>query len=96
MKAILNGRFLEDEFQTRIGVEKHELQKVIDDFPQIDDSEKDTVETLAINNCLNEVCNGLDLSEQEWEKCFSVGKSEIIKAYANWAKIRDWKQMSVI
>lgn len=88
LKAISEGNFLEDEFQTRLGIEKEDLRKLIDSYPEIDDSDNDSNECLAVNNCLNEVCHGLQFSETEWKKWFSVSREEIAETFKDWAELR--------
>ena len=72
LNAILNGRFLEGEFQTRLGIEPDELEQIIAAYPNIDDSDHDSKEALAINNCLNEVCNVISFSNREWSQWLKV------------------------
>lgn len=96
MNAMLKGNFLEQEFQTRLGIDEKDLTKVIDSFPEIDDSEGNSNETLAINNCLNEVCYGIRFSENEWLKWVTVNRDEVVKTYRNWAKLRGWKRTGII
>ena len=38
LNAILKGRFLEGEFQTRLGIEPEEFEQIIAAYPNIDDS----------------------------------------------------------
>jgi hypothetical protein len=75
MKAIADGHEIEDrEFQTRLGIARPTLKRVISLWPQIDDSSDDSVEFLAINNCLNELCRGVDIPATEWGKRFAQPK----------------------
>ena len=90
LNAILNGRFLEGEFQTRLGIESEELEQIIAAYPNIDDSDDDSKEALAINNCLNEVSNGIGFSDLEWSKWFNVKKSEVEEVFGKWAVLRGW------
>lgn len=88
MKAMLEGNFLEHEFHTRLGVNEDDLKKIISDFPDIDDSKDDYNGTIAINNCLNEVCYGIDFSENDWSRWFTVSRNEIVETYKKWASLR--------
>ena len=66
LNAILNGNFLEHEFHARLGIEQEDLAQVVSAYPNIDDSDDNSNETLTINNCLNEVCHGISFSDREW------------------------------
>ena len=96
MTAMLNGNFLEHEFQTRLGIDEIELRKIMDDFPNIDDTEDESTATLAINNCLNEVCYGIGFSEKDWKKWFSVEREKIVETYRKWAKSRGWERTGIM
>ena len=96
LNAIGKGNFLEDEFQTRLGIEPDELDSIVAAFPEVDDSRDDSVETLAINNCLNEVAHGISFSEKEWRQWFTVDKKEVSDVYNKWARLRGWKTTGII
>ena len=52
MKAIADGPEIEDwEFQTRLGIVRPALRRIIAMWPEIDDSLDNSDEFLAINNC---------------------------------------------
>jgi hypothetical protein len=89
MKAIADGPEIEDwEFQTRLGIVRPSLRRVISLWPTIDDSSEDSDEFLAINNCLNEVCHGVKIPDAEWRKWFSQSREEIIKTYNKWLRLK--------
>lgn len=90
LNAVAKGNFLEHEFQTRLGLELNELKLIVAAFPNVDDSHDDSNVTLAINNCLNEVGNGINFSEREWEQCFAFHREEVCEVYQKWAKLRGW------
>ena len=96
MTTVLSSNFLQNEFQIRLGINEKELHLIIDDFPNIDDTENDSNATLAINNCLNETCYGMIFSEKDWQKWFSVEREEVSKTYEKWAKFRGWKRTGVM
>jgi hypothetical protein len=95
MTAILKSGELEFEFQTRLGIDEEELKKVIAKFPDIDDSIEDSNETLAINNCLNEICHGIKFTKDKWEKYFYYDIDKIREVYKKWAKLRGWTRTGV-
>ena len=89
------GKFLENEYEARLGIEEEKLNEIVAAFPDIDDSDDDSDVTLAINNSLNEVCRGLRFSDEEWKQWFDVNKSEIEETYSKWAKLRGWNQTGI-
>ncbi len=86
MAALLSGPFLdEEEFSTRIGVEKGELSQIIQWWPTGDeDLELTARDFIPINNCMNEVCNGLIIRDEEWQAWFSVSKDEVQNVWDWW------------
>jgi len=90
MRAIADGLEIEDwEFQTRLGIARPALRRVISLWPQIDDGSDESDEFLAINNCLNEICHGVDIPPTEWEKRFAQPKDDIKPTYVKWLRLRD-------
>ena len=87
LKVILNGSYIDDwEFSTRLGFDRESLKQVLSLRPQLDDSE-DGLIRLAINNCMNEVCHGIDISPAEWKSWFTVSREEAKATYFKWAKL---------
>jgi hypothetical protein len=83
MREIAEGTEIEDwEFQTRLGIDRPTLKRIIATWPDINDSTVDSSEFLAINNCLNEVCHGLYIPD--WQSRFAVGKTEVERVYRKW------------
>lgn len=80
---------LDGEFETRLGVERAELATVLVRWPALDDRRDDAPATVAINNALNEVVNGLDLSAEEWRQ-LGATRLEVEAAYSQWATLRGW------
>ena len=90
LEFVSRSGFIDDfEFQTRIGISPEELNEIIKLSPMFDDT--DPLIELAINNCLNEVCYGLEITETEWEKWFDVSHDEIKSIFSKWAKLKGWK-----
>jgi hypothetical protein len=89
MKAIADRQEIEDwEFHTRLGIVRPTLRRIISLWPDIDDSAENSEEFLSINNCLNEVCNGVNIPATEWRKWFEQPKDEIKRTYHKWLKLR--------
>ena len=75
MTAVLESSEIEDpEFETRLGFDRKELRHLIENWASL--KESDAI-TLAVSNCLNEVCNGIDIPSQEWDSWFDVPKEEV-------------------
>ena len=93
LTAILQGPFIEDfEFQTRLGVDRAKLRSVIEDWPNIGDREDGSIADLAIGNCFNELCNGLDIPPEEWTKWFTVSKPEVEQVWLRWTELKGLSQ----
>jgi hypothetical protein len=59
--------FIDDcEKHTRLGIEGDELERLIKQWPDIDDRDQTGSGFLAINNCMNEVCHGFRIAVSEW------------------------------
>lgn len=72
------------EKHSRLGLDADELQQEIARWPGIDDRVQGSNGYLAINNCLNEICHGLRLAPEEWNRWFDTPRNEIESAYRKW------------
>ena len=80
---------LDGEFETRLGVDRGELAEILMRWPAVDDRSDDAPATRAINNALNEVAHGLDLSAEELRQ-MGASRNDVEAAYAQWATSRGW------
>ena len=88
MKAIANRPLIEEwEFHTRLGILRPTLKRIISAWPDIDDSSDGSDEFLAINNCLNEICHGIDIPPTEWRDWFLQSREEVKKTYGKWLRL---------
>jgi hypothetical protein len=87
---IATTRQLDGEFETRLGVDRGELAATLMRWPAVDARADDSPSAVAINNALNEVVNGLDLSADEWRR-LGATHAQVEFAYADWATVRGWK-----
>jgi len=88
MTAIYAGPYIEDwEFQTRLGVSRQELAKVISMYPDLVDEGDDSTVSLGINNSMNEICHGVYIPPQEWQRWFAVSKDHVKRVYAKWYRL---------
>jgi hypothetical protein len=92
MRAIADGPYIDDwEMHTRLGITRETLKQIISLWPKIEDDyegrDKCSDGFLAINNCMNEVCNGVHIPPQEWENWFKRTRSEVLQSYHNWLRL---------
>ena len=76
------------EKHSRLGIEADDLQQVIARWPSIDDRDEASAGFLAINNCMNEVCNGFQIASVEWSSWFDTPMSEIESTYRKWLLLK--------
>ena len=74
------------EMHSRLGIECTELQMLIGQWPAIDDSIQDSDGFLAINNSLNEICNGVNV--HDWNSFFDSTPDEVRETYQNWLRLQ--------
>jgi hypothetical protein len=86
---ISTTRQLDGEFET-LGVDRRELAATLMRWPAVDDRADESPSVVAINNALNEVVNGLELSADEWRE-LGATRAQVESAYAEWATKRGWK-----
>jgi hypothetical protein len=96
LRAIAESELIDDwEMQTRLGVTRKTLREVISSWPNIDDTAVDSAESLAINNCMNEICHGVRVPPDEWKQWFTVTKAQILNAYRKWARHRGYRSTGI-
>ena len=86
MRAIAESQLIEDwEIHTRLGLNRETLRAVVSRWPNIDDSVVDSDAYLAINNCMNEICHGVHIPTEEWDKWFTMTRAQILDSYRKWS-----------
>jgi hypothetical protein len=83
-------RQLDGELETLLGVDRRELAATLMRWPAVDDRADESRSAVAINNALNEVVNGLELSADEWRE-LGATRAQVESAYAEWVTKRGWK-----
>ena len=78
---------LDGAFETRLGVERAEIATILMRWPAVDDRRDNAPVTLAINNALNELVNGMELSAADWRQ-LGTTRAEVEAAYAAWNTAR--------
>lgn len=56
----------------------------------MDDSTDDSDACLAINNSLNNLLNGVGISNEEAMQSLGVDRAEMLHVYRKWAAARGW------
>ena len=91
LAAISQGAYLDDAaFSARIGVERAEIADMLARWPRVDDTRRDAPAGFAINNALNEICHGLRLAPDEWNRWFDVSRDAVAAVYRRWARLKGW------
>src|ERR1700730_13719743 len=86
MTAIVRSQLIGDwEMHTRLGLTRERLRKVISRWPQIDDSVIDSDAFLAINNCMNAICSGVQTPPGQWDQWFTMARSQVLDRYRKWS-----------
>jgi hypothetical protein len=76
------------EKHSRLGIDGEVLQQIIERWPAVDDRDENGDDFLAINNCLNEVCNGFQIAAADWSAWFDIGMDQIQATYRKWLTAR--------
>jgi hypothetical protein len=82
-------RQFDDDFETRLGVDRSVFADILMRWPAVDDRDDGSLNAVAINNALNEVAHGLDLSADEWRQ-LGATRAQVRSAYVEWATSRGW------
>ena len=92
LRAVAEGPFIRDSaIHSRLGVYRETLYNIVEQLPEIDDSILDLDMYLAINNSMNEVCNGIRFSHADWEAWFHVDRDVVRKVFKKWKRLQDFK-----
>jgi hypothetical protein len=85
-------QYLDFDFETRLGVSEEAMQSLLEAWPDVDDSDDDGDACLAINNSLNDLLNGIGISDV---KASGADCVEIRRIYKKWASARGWKSTGI-
>lgn len=88
MRLVLESPYIRGGFEARLGMDRGSLKYVIENWPNLNDDEPRT--RGAINNCLNEVANGISLSPQEWDAWFEVPRDKIKSLFFQWRALKGY------
>ena len=94
--AMAFGPFLDDaEFRTRIGIDRRGVASLLAAWPQLDDKDDHSDISLALNNCMNEVCHGVPIPDSDWGFWFDRPRIEVLEVFENWCRSRGWGSSGV-
>ena len=83
LRAACTGPFFPDwEFQTLFGLERRDVQAVLDAWPDLDETQDGV--SIATNNSMNNLLgypHGLD---KDWPRYISVPPSEVSRIFETW------------
>ena len=88
-------RYFDFDFQTRLGVSPEAMRVLLDAWPAVHDTSDDSDACLAINNSLNDLLNGVGISEDEAMELVGASRAEMERVYRKWAGTRGWKSTGV-
>ena len=77
------------EKHSRLGLKPDELQRIISEWPHIEDADEHGGGFLAINNCMNEVCHGFRIASEDWGTWFETPETRIKEVYLKWLALRN-------
>ena len=87
IELVVDGPYLmSSEVQTRTGLTRAELEAARSALPGLTQVEAGDCSSLAINNCLNEVVNGISIETADWSRWFDVTPSEVADVLLRWQR----------
>ena len=76
--------FFDWDFHTRLGVTPKEMRNLLRDWPQVDDTSVDSIAALAINNAMNDLLNGVGISDLQAQQLIGADRSELERVFRLW------------
>ena len=86
---VANRAIGNSEFQTRIGMDRHEIRILLDNWDELDDG-PNSLFASAINNCSNELLCGIHFTNEQWKKWMKCEPQELIQALNDYRKSQGW------
>jgi hypothetical protein len=81
LATLIDGGDLHEEFHARLGVTESEAAELLMRWPRVDVQDVNSPASVAIYNALNEMLNGLHLSDADFERRIGVRRSRLVPLY---------------
>lgn len=82
--------FDDGEFHTRLGVEPADMRAILATWKNLEAPDDPSTACPAINHGLNDLLNGVGISDAQALAIAGVPRSEIDRIYRKWAAARGW------
>lgn len=89
-------RYFDWDFHSRLGVTAETMHALLDKWPCIDDADDESDACRAVNNTLNDLLNGVGISDQEAKELIGVSRAEMQRIYTKWAVARGWRSTGIV
>jgi hypothetical protein len=76
--------YFDVDFHTRLGIKPETMRRLLAAWPAVDDESDDSDARLAINNSLNDMINGVGISDADAVELIGVNRAEIERVYRKW------------
>jgi hypothetical protein len=86
LEYVLRSGALSGEFETRMGVSERAVEDLLARWPQVGQVGDDS-DHIAINNAMNEVVNGIHISDSGWSESFPWSLHEVAGALKHWRQL---------
>jgi hypothetical protein len=70
-----------------MGVTEQTVRELLNRWPEVDHCGDESAQ-IAVNNALNEVVNGLRISDIEWGRWWARPLADVATIYARWTRSR--------
>ena len=75
---------LDWDYQTRMGIEKHDTQQILASWPPVADDESGSDVEVLITSSLNDVLNGMGLSDLEVQRHIGCNRTKLSALFRKW------------
>jgi len=92
---IATFKFFDWDFQTRLGISQKEMHALLSAWSNINDADDNSRECLAVNNALNDLLNGVGISDEQALELVGADRTELKRIYQKWAAARGWAHTGI-
>ena len=83
------------DFEARMGIPEEAMHRILDEWPNVDDTSDGSDACLAINNALNDLLYGVGVSDELATELTSADRAKLQRIYEAWAHSRGWSATGV-